>query len=64
MDNIVMTLPAIFSDMNVTAANRTNGAVTDYFFSFRALLPLFNGDRFNIIFPTEIKTPRFPICQA
>jgi hypothetical protein len=63
LDNIVMSEPALFTNMTVTADNETNGAVTDYTVSFSAPLPLYDGDRFNVLFPSEIKTPRSPLCE-
>lgn len=50
--------------MNVTAQNRTNGATTSYEISFRSSIPMYHGDHFTMIFPADIKTPRFPVCEA
>lgn len=63
LDNIAMTEPSFFTDLTVVNDNQTNGATTDYTFKFSAAVPLYDGDRFNVLFPKEIKTPRKLECE-
>lgn len=63
LDNILMSEPALFPVMTVSALNQTNGATTEYTVSFIATVPLQDGDLFSITFPPEIKTPRDPVCE-
>lgn len=50
--------------MTITAANKTNGAVTEYAVNFFPTIPLQDGDIFTVGFPSEIVVPRDPICEV
>ena len=62
IDNIKMSEPWMFDNLIVIPANTTNGARTDYSVTFTASVPVYEGDIFNMIFPTQIKTPKEPTC--
>lgn len=64
LDNIAMTEMAPFDKMTVVAANKTNGAMTDYTVTFYPTVPLQDGDIFTVSFPSQIEVPRNPSCLA
>ena len=64
IDNIRMTKAAEFTYLTITAANKTNGAVTDYQVTFKPTVSLVDGDMFNLKFPDEVGAPLEPECLA
>ena len=63
IDNIKMSEPAMFPNLEVITKNTTNGAITDYTVTFTASVPVYDGDIFNMIFPDQISTPKEPTCE-
>lgn len=59
-----MQSPGNFPKMVVFGTNTTNGATADYTVSWISAIPMVNGDSFHMRFPTEMKTPIEPICEA
>lgn len=59
-----MTSPGNFPKMEVTGTNRSNGASSDYTVAWTAAIPMVSGDTFHMKFPSEMKTPIEPICEA
>ena len=63
IDIIRMNEMSKFTQMTIDMDNPINGAQSKYTITFNAKTPMRNGDIFNLLIPTAIKSPKEPICN-
>ena len=64
IDIIRMTEMSKFDVFEILIDNPINGAQSTYTISFEAKTPIRDGDIFNLLLPTSIKSPKEPICNT